>query len=215
MQARRRAAALALAAVMAAGSVMAAAPANAEPPPWAPAHGWRAKHGHKHKGPDVVYIPVPTVVERGGRDLPYGFGRGTCDRSLIDGELIGNVLGAAAGGLAGSRFGEGKGKLAAVIGGTLLGTLVGGAVGRSMDPVDRACTLTALEHVPDGRAIRWTGGSAGSGVGTPYRLVPQDTFRDGGRTCRTYTTTASVDGRPEVFSGTACRREDGAWEIVN
>lgn len=209
MRIPRRASALVLAAVMAAGTLLPALPAQAEPPPWAPAHGYRAKHGHKHKGPDVIYIPVPTVVERGGRNLPYGFGRGTCDRSLIDGELIGTILGGAAGGLAGSRFGEGKGKLAAVAGGAILGTIVGGAVGRSMDPVDRACTLTALEHVPDGRAIRWNGG------GTPYELVPRDTFRDGGRYCRTYTTTASVDGRPEVFSGTACRREDGAWTIVN
>ena len=203
-----RLAGLALAGLLTAATVLDAVPAAAEPPPWAPAHGHRAKHHGHHRGNDVIYIPVPAVIDRGGRDLPYGFGRGTCDRRLIDGELIGNILGGAAGGLAGSRFGDGKGKLAAVIGGTLLGTLIGGSVGRSMDPVDRACALTALEYVPDGQKIRWDGG------GAPYELIPRKTFREDGQYCRAYTTTALFPGQPKVFSGTACRRGDGAWEIV-
>ena len=97
---------------------------------------------------------------------------------------------------------------AIVIGGTLLGTLIGGSVGRSMDPVDRACALTALEYVPDGQKIRWDGG------GAPYELIPRKTFREDGQYCRAYTTTALFPGQPKVFSGTACRRGDGAWEIV-
>lgn len=189
-----------------------AGPAAAEPPPWAPAHGWRAKHDRdRDRDRDrVIVVPVPTVVERDrAPSLPYGFGRGTCDRGLISGELLGNLAGGALGGLAGSRFGEGNGKIAAVIGGTLLGTLVGGAVGRSMDPVDQACAVTALHHVPDDRRITW------SRAGTDYAVTPTRTFTSAGRTCRAYTSTAIIDGRREAAGGTACLGADGVWEIVN
>ncbi|SOD89346.1 hypothetical protein [Caenispirillum bisanense] len=218
LRSRRVAAALAVA--VTGGLLLDAGAALADPPPWAPAHGWRAKHEYKHKhkhkdrdwhdGPRVVYVPVPTVVERKpAPSLPYGFGRGTCDRGLISSELLGNLLGGAAGGAIGSRFGQGQGKLAAVAGGTLLGVLIGGSIGRSMDAADQACAITALDYVPDDRRIRWSGDRA------DYALVPTRSYERGGRYCREYTTTAYIGNRPDVVSGTACRMPDGAWEIVN
>lgn len=220
MTSGRRIAALAVATAFAGGLVLDAGAALADPPPWAPAHGWRAKHEYKHKHkrddwddddrPRIVYVPVPTVVERKpAPPLPYGFSRGTCDRGLISSELLGGLLGGAAGGLAGSRFGEGTGKLAAVAGGTLLGVLVGGSIGRSMDAADQACAITALDHLPDSDRIRW------SGPRHDYALVPTRTYQSAGRYCRDYTTTAFIGDGRETVSGTACRTPDGAWEIVN
>lgn len=211
----RRMAAAALAAVFAGGLILDSAPVRAEPPPWAPAHGWRAKHKHKghdwdDDGPRVVYVPVPTVVERKPQPrLPYGFSRGTCDRGLISSELLGGLLGGAAGGAIGSRFGQGTGKLAAVAGGTLIGALIGGSIGRSMEPADQACAITALDHVPDDSRIRW------SGDRYDYAMVPTRSYERGGRYCRDYTTTAYIGDRPDIVTGTACRMQDGAWEIVN
>lgn len=220
---RRRMLPALLAAILAGGLLADAVPALADPPPWAPAHGWRAKHEHKHKHkapkevhhhyyygappPQVVYVPVPD--RKPATRLPYGFANGTCDRRLVSSELLGNLLGGAAGAAIGSRFGQGQGKLAAVAGGTLVGVLIGGSIGRSMDPVDQACAITALDHVPDSRAIRW------SGDRHDYSLVPTRSWDQGGRHCRDYTTTAYFGDRRESVTGTACRMADGAWEIVN
>ncbi|MGE5548350.1 MAG: glycine zipper 2TM domain-containing protein [Solirubrobacterales bacterium] len=194
-------------------------PALADPPPWAGV--WKKHHHHGHDDDDddyrVLYVPVPTAVERPvyhrsvpvARGLPYGFNRGTCDRGLISSEMGGNLIGGVAGGLVGSRFGRGSGRTAATIGGTIIGVLVGGSVGRSMDAVDQGCVAGALDYVPDRRPIAWAGDS-----GESYRVMPVNSFERQGQYCREYQATAVIGGRRQQTYGTACRQPDGQWEIV-
>lgn len=175
---------------------VAATPAAAEPPPWAPAHGYRAKH----KGPQVVR---PVYYEPGRAiDLPTG----SCNR-----ELIGQVLGGAAGAAAGSQIGSGSGRLIAIAGGTILGVLIGGEVGASMDRADAACVDHALEFAEAGQPIAWNDPD-----GDRYRVVPQQVVEtSAGAYCREYTATSVIGGRERETWGTACRRPDGSWQIVD
>ncbi|MDZ7712341.1 MAG: RT0821/Lpp0805 family surface protein [Rhodovibrio sp.] len=198
------------------GSLGTLAPAAfAEPPSWAPAHGWRAKHEHGHHHKSKRKYEVERAYEHDDayddrRRAPiYGDGGGflRCNR-----ELAGQVVGGAVGAAVGSRFGKGDGQLVATGAGALIGVLLGGEIGRRLDAQDRACVGRTLETVPTGQTVAWRNPDTGA----DYRTTPRRTYQtDGGRTCREYTTSATVGGRQQQVYGTACRQPDGSWEIVN
>ncbi|NQV21796.1 MAG: hypothetical protein HQ511_10320 [Rhodospirillales bacterium] len=174
-----------------------AAPAFADPPPWAPAWGARG-HG---KGKSKRMKNLAPVI------APFGLDGGHCNR-----ERLGQVLGGAAGGALGSTLGKGDGRTVAIIGGTLLGVLVGGNIGRVMDQVDQGCVGQVLEHVPDGQTIAWKNPDAEAG----HNVTPTRTFEtNDGRYCREYTSVVMVSGTTQNTYGTACRRPDGAWKLMN
>jgi surface antigen len=201
--------------------------AFADPPPWAPAHGWRDKHDrdddewrdqhrrHHHHDedddddyrtaapppPTVVAAPPPAVVA-----MPYGLDQRVCNR-----DLIGAALGGATGGLIGSNIGKGKGRTVATVGGVQVGLFVGGSIGRRMDQLDQACAGQVLEHTPDHQTVVWQGQNEGDG----YWVTPTRSYAAGnGRYCREYTSDAVIAGRKQQTYGTACRQDDGTWEIV-
>lgn len=100
-------AAILVGATLVAGAVFPEA-ASADPPPWAGVwkHAPKPRHYHGMDDYRVVYVPVPAVREARlypqraapvAQGLPYGFNRGTCDRSLISSELMGAVLGGSIG----------------------------------------------------------------------------------------------------------------------
>ena len=186
-----------------------ATPAVAEPPPWAPAHGYRAKQAQTGYvvHPYVATRPTGYVVY----GVPYGVDRGYCDRPLLSRELVGGVVGATAGGVIGNQVGKGTGRTAATIGGIVVGALVGASIGRSMDNIDQRCVGYALEHAPDRHRVAWNNAENGH----DYAVEPTRTFERDGRYCREYQTTATSDGRRQNVYGTACRKPDGSWQLVN
>jgi surface antigen len=176
-----------LALLLAAALTLLPALAAATPPPWAPAHGWRAKQGQTY-----------------ARPLPFDLDLGRCNR-----DLIGAALGAAGGGVLGSELAGREDRPVAIVVGAVLGGLLGGYVGHELDRLDRACFGSALEYLPEGRSAGW----AGPG-GAWTRVTPRETFRDGGRDCRRFTTQIAIDGRRETATGIACRRADGTWQRI-
>lgn len=131
-------------------------------------------------------------------------------------ELGGTVVGAAVGGLAGSQIGGGTGQLAAVGAGVLLGALLGSEVGRSLDKADQAYAAqtyqTTLEATPTGQTSTWVNPDSGNqGSYTPVKTYQADS----GQYCREFQQTITVGGQTEDAYGTACRQEDGSWQIVN
>lgn len=177
------------------------------PPPWAPAHGYRAKHKskHRHRGHAPEYEEEFDDHEH---DLAEAFGilSGTCNR-----EAIGAVIGGVVGGVAGSRVGKGDGKTAATIAGTVIGVIVGGRVGRAMDEGDEQCTGQVLELAADWQAVAWWN----PGTATRYRVTPTKTYRADGRYCRDYQVIrATPDRGSDQTSGTACRNQDGTWQML-
>lgn len=131
-------------------------------------------------------------------------------------QLGGTLFGAGLGGLAGSQIGSGTGQLVAVGAGVLLGGLLGNEVGRSLDKADQAYAAqsyqTSMESVPTGETTSWVNPDSGNqGSYTPTRTYQADT----GQYCREFQQTIAVGGQTESGYGTACRRPDGSWEIVN
>ncbi|HYC06157.1 MAG TPA: RT0821/Lpp0805 family surface protein [Azospirillaceae bacterium] len=193
------------------------APALADPPPWAPAHGYREKgkdkHKHKHKDRDdrVYVIQPPAPAYQGFFGLPLGLEGGSCDRGLV-GANLGTLLGAVAGGLGGSQIGSGSGKTAATIGGVLVGAALGNALFRGMAGPDQGCFVQTLERAPTGQQVIWNNPDNGA----RYQVTPTRTYEPSpGQFCREYTSRATVGGRNEQVTGTACRQPDGAWKIVS
>ncbi|MCE2964704.1 MAG: glycine zipper 2TM domain-containing protein [Alphaproteobacteria bacterium] len=128
---------------------------------------------------------------------------------------VGGVLGAAGGAVAGSQFGKGKGQLAAVAVGTLLGAFVGSEVGQSLDQADaqyaQRSAQYALETQPVGQTSAWRNPDSGN-AGT---ITPTRTYQSSGQYCREYTQTVMVGGKKQQAYGTACRQQDGTWQVVN
>lgn len=127
----------------------------------------------------------------------------------------GTVLGGVGGALLGSMFGKGSGQIAAIAVGTLVGAMVGSEVGKSLDKADRAAIDRAenrATEVPIGETIEWNNPDSGnSGSVTPVR----DGKDKKGRYCREFRQTIEVGGKLEEGYGTACRKEDGSWQIMS
>jgi surface antigen len=181
-------------------------PSFADPPPWAPAWGYRAKdkkkNKHKHKAKYREYDEVE--YERSTRD--YGIDNNTCNR-----EAVGAILGGAVGGAVGSQFGKGDGKVAAAVAGTIIGVIVGKRVGRTMDEVDQKCTGQVLERADTDQTVSWNNPDSG----VRYSVTPTNTYEADERFCRNYVTRATIDGRSETITGSACREEDGTWRKID
>jgi len=130
-------------------------------------------------------------------------------------ETIGTLGGAVLGGLAGSQIGGGTGQLWATGAGALLGAFIGNEIGSSLDKADRAYASEAMNKAysaPIGQPIAWNNPDSGrSGTVTPVR----DGRSASGEYCREYQTTVNIDGRKPNAYGTACRKPDGSWQVVN
>jgi surface antigen len=130
-------------------------------------------------------------------------------------QTVGGVTGAVAGGLLGSQVGGGSGRLWATGAGVLLGALVGSEIGSSLDKADMAYAQRAQHQAysaPVGETVSWRNPDSGNyGTYTPTR----EGTSNAGRYCREYNQTIYVGGRQESAYGTACRNQDGTWEIVS
>ncbi len=131
-------------------------------------------------------------------------------------QTIGTLGGAAAGGLAGAQIGKGSGQLAATAIGVLLGGFLGSEVGKSLDKADQAyaaqTTGQALEQNRVGQQSSWSNPDSGNtGSVTPTRT----SYDDSGRPCREYQQTVTIGGKTQTAYGTACRDENGDWQIVS
>jgi surface antigen len=143
--------------------------------------------------------------------IAIALGAAGCSQTTGPNEAGGTVLGAVAGGLIGSRFGGGAGKVAAVMAGTMIGGFLGNQVGKSLDNEAQARAAEAqAAAVASGRRSEWRGESGSYGY-----VEPGPAYTDANGTCRTYTHTIYIDGRPRNGTGTACRNPDGTWQIVS
>jgi surface antigen len=130
-------------------------------------------------------------------------------------ENTGTLVGSVAGAVIGSQFGGGTGeRVAAGVAGALIGGMVGNRIGAAMDDEDKrrayAAQIQALETGPSGAPVAWRNPDSGR-YGS---IVPGPVYDSQGRSCRQYTHTIYIDGRPQTARGTACRGPDGTWNPV-
>jgi surface antigen len=130
-------------------------------------------------------------------------------------ENTGTAIGALTGALIGSQFGGNTGsRVAAGVAGAALGGLIGNRIGASLDDQDRQraydAQIQALESGRSGAPVAWRNPDSGR-YGS---VVPGPAFQQNGGTCRQYTHTIYIDGRPQTARGAACRNPDGTWTPV-
>jgi surface antigen len=122
----------------------------------------------------------------------------------------GALTGAVAGGIIGSALGNGN--IGAVAAGAVVGGLIGNEIGAGLDAQDRqmaeATEYRALEYGRSGTPVQWRGRKVYGDV------VVGSSYRVNDYSCRDYTHTIYIDGRPEVARGTACKQPDGSWRPV-
>lgn len=136
---------------------------------------------------------------------------GCTRQSGIGGRETGAVVGGVAGGVAGSQFGSGSGKTAATIAGVILGAAVGSYIGDYLTSQDRNQMGRAFETNRPGQPTQWRNPQ----TGYQHRVVPQQTYRNQqGRTCRNFNQVIMTGGQRETVQGTACKNNQGQWEIV-
>jgi surface antigen len=140
----------------------------------------------------------------------------TACEGMSEREFFGTILGGAAGAAVGAQVGDGQGQLAAVAAGAVIGALIGGDIGRQLDRADRQymenTAQTSLESDPAGTSREWSNPDSGN-AGT---ITPSRTYKkDSGQYCREYQQTVTVGGEEQQAYGTACRQDDGTWQIVS
>lgn len=131
-------------------------------------------------------------------------------------ENTGTLLGALGGALVGSQIGGSTGtRVAAGIAGAAIGGLIGNRIGAAMDDDDKRLAyeaqMRALDDGQSGAPVTWRNPDSGR-YGT---IVPGPAYQQGGATCRQYTHTIYIDGKPQTARGTACRNPDGTWNPVS
>jgi surface antigen len=130
-------------------------------------------------------------------------------------QTTGSVLGAFTGGLIGSSLGTSTGgRVAGAVAGAAVGGILGGAVGAALDERDRQyayeANMRALKEGEPGAPVGWRSPQTGH-YGT---IVPGPAYQSGGLTCREFSHTVYIDGRPQTARGTACKNADGNWTSV-
>jgi surface antigen len=127
-------------------------------------------------------------------------------------ENTGTLVGALGGALIGSQIGGGPGeRVAATVAGAAIGGILGNRIGAAMDDEDKrrayAAQMQALETGVSGAPVAWRNPDSGR-YGS---VVPGPSYQQASGTCRQYTHTIYIDGKPQTARGAACRNPDGTW----
>jgi surface antigen len=125
--------------------------------------------------------------------------------------MLGGLLGAGAGAGIAALAGGGPG---AIVGAAVGGALIGGYVGHRLDNRDKQLAAQAAQRAFEqnqaGQPSVWNNPDSGnSGSITPtktYQLAS-------GQYCRQYQQTIVIGGEQQQAYGTACRQQDGTWQI--
>jgi len=141
---------------------------------------------------------------------------GACSWNDSRTETLGGVLGGVVGGIVGSKFGKGTGKGVAIVLGATLGAMWGQDIAKGMTDVDKIfserTTKDTLEYGKPGETASWSNPNSGnSGTITADEAYSNDE----GKGCRQFETTVNVEGEDRTATGTACRAEDGEWQVID
>jgi len=123
--------------------------------------------------------------------------------------LVGPDASAAAGNPGGAAAGNRAAGPASV---AAIGSMLGNRIGAAMDDEDKrrayAAQIQALESGPSGAPVAWRNPDSGR-YGS---IVPGPASEQNGMSCRQYTHTVYLEGKPQTARGAACRGPDGNWQ---
>ena len=141
-----------------------------------------------------------------------GFNLSGCSTNTQNENMtVGTVAGALVGGGAGTLIGQGVGRAVAVGTGIVGGALIGGYIGSHMDSSDHVKMNAAMNNATY-KSTSWTN----TKTGHSYSMKPTSSTQAmyGYNSCRQFESTATIDGKTQKVTGTACRQTDGNWKAV-
>ena len=119
---------------------------------------------------------------------------------------IGAGVGAGIGAIAGQAIGHNtEGTLI----GAAIGTAVGYMIGNEMDKYDRQ----ELDHVYERGVSNQSSSWVNPDTGYQYSVTPHSAYQSNNRWCRKAEIDSWIEGRKKTVTITACRNENGQWEI--
>ncbi len=128
---------------------------------------------------------------------------------------VGSVIGAVVGGILGAKLGKGAGRAASVALGVGLGGLMGDELARQMTMRDREMASENLQNTLEdgepGQPAPWSNPDSGNSG----QAVAAGGFTQASSDCRNFETTVFTDEGEHVATGTACRNDDGSWQVVS
>ena len=128
--------------------------------------------------------------------------------------ILGGALGAVAGGYVGSQFGGGLGKTLYTAAGATAGAFIGAAAGPELFGKDLAlhhnASLKAVSEGLDGSHYWKNPDSGNTGIVRTLGIYKGAN----GDFCRRYRATVSLKGSISSGEGSACRNDEGQWNIV-
>lgn len=122
----------------------------------------------------------------------------------------GAVGGAAGGALIGQMIGH---NTEATLIGAAVGTMLGYIVGNEMDKYDRQQLNHVYERGVSNRTSSWVNPDNGN----QYNVTPQPAYTNPttNRVCRKAEIDAVIDGKRDKTYTTACRDDNGHWQLQN
>ena len=118
-------------------------------------------------------------------------------------------MGALGGGLFWAFLGPSKDRTRNALIGAVVGGALGYMVGANMDQNDQARLNDSFETSPSRQTTKWVNPDNNNAFAvTPFEARVVD-----GRHCRDAEIESVIDGKIETIVRTACRRDDGRWEI--
>jgi surface antigen len=141
----------------------------------------------------------------------------SCEKGqTIDKQTLGGAIGVISGSVLGSKLGGGTGRIVSIVLGSFAGAVAGSYIGKQMDLQDleyyERTSQYTLEHMPTGQVQSWHNTNTGN-WGT---FKPTKTFQTAqGSICREYQQKIMLENNEHSGYGTACRAENGNWELIN
>jgi len=117
---------------------------------------------------------------------------------------FGTGAGAAAGALIGQAIGH---STEATLIGAAVGSLFGYIVGNEMDKFDAQMLNRAYETTPTNQSSKWRNPDTGN----MYSVTPKKTYNNNQGPCRIAEIRATINGKTEILTETACRDNRGLW----
>lgn len=148
--------------------------------------------------------------------LALALSLGACSWNESRSQTMGGVLGGIAGAVVGSKLGKGTGRGITTVLGATLGAMWGQDIAKGMSDSDKIfsqrTTQDTLEYGNPGEQATWSNPDSGNSGS----VSADETYtNDDGEGCRQFETTVNVEGDTRTATGTACRNDNGEWQVVD
>jgi surface antigen len=124
---------------------------------------------------------------------------------------LGTAIGGLGGAAVGGQIGDKKHRTRNAIIGAFAGTMIGYIVGNEMDKSDKQKLNNTFETTPSHKKVKWINPDNNNS----YEVTPEPAYTaNDGRPCRDAYIQAVIDGKYKQVKTTACRNNNGIWEII-